>query len=787
MTDVVDMNVDGTTMNVELETKPAEDPMESKQSTFLLQLYLRVSQMTYAIVAFPIGTVLSIGSVLLFDLKDVTITTIGFWMAGGELVGILCMKLSEKTEDGFIFKRPHDLYFINIALAISLIMMPAWPANMWYMSCIAMVLVQTFNSASKPVVGESIHRLAVLTSKEPHVVFAEANTLRRIGNASIGGMTPLLYNVNPIIAFYAIGGIMLLFLCFVVAIDIKIKLLFEKQLGDMPEEEIDEEDDLIQPNGERVISSNPGMTSSGRRGQYQKEYSTISRLKSYRRRTTAASPSTGTASTFLGAMAEGDEDEEEDSDDDESIEKPITFADVSNEQSSGLKSYLQNRKLENSLDDLVCVEEGEESDESESDEEIVSDEVQAITDSSTIVDKETTEETILSDSSSGFFKEKTVSFGASTPKVTFGGLSRKIPLDELSPLHKKSPFGELSPKVNKSPFGEPTPKVSFGEPTPKVSFGEPTPKVSFGEPTPKVSFGEPTPKVSFGEPTPKVSFGEPTPKVTFGETTPSTVTFGKRTSDIESMGSSLDFQSKDLEIIRGNEDSQSSDDENECFGLAYFLIVFAFPFWDAVITRLPFGFVTIAIFQTYDKSTLAALILVAYQGSRALSQSIQVWKSNTVVNYSMNAIAMIAYIVMLTYVLNFPEGKVWWIPLAFTGFSETLPIQQKYLLGLFPNSEKKDEGEDDMGLRNAVKQSHTGTGVGSMAAFILASQIYSQFEIKGMAYCGLTIMVVKIVTNLIIDYIHFQTEKRFEKKHRVSLVMANSQPGNRRHSMLTVQ
>uniref|UniRef100_A0A7S4ABZ5 Uncharacterized protein n=1 Tax=Pseudo-nitzschia australis TaxID=44445 RepID=A0A7S4ABZ5_9STRA len=772
MTDVVDMNVDGTTMNVELETKPAEDPMESKQSTFLLQLYLRVSQMTYAIVAFPIGTVLSIGSVLLFDLKDVTITTIGFWMAGGELVGILCMKLSEKTEDGFIFKRPHDLYFINIALAISLIMMPAWPANMWYMSCIAMVLVQTFNSASKPVVGESIHRLAVLTSKEPHVVFAEANTLRRIGNASIGGMTPLLYNVNPIIAFYAIGGIMLLFLCFVVAIDIKIKLLFEKQLGDMPEEEIDEEDDLIQPNGERVISSNPGMTSSGRRGQYQKEYSTISRLKSYRRRTTAASPSTGTASTFLGAMAEGDEDEEEDSDDDESIEKPITFADVSNEQSSGLKSYLQNRKLENSLDDLVCVEEGEESDESESDEEIVSDEVQAITDSSTIVDKETTEETILSDSSSGFFKEKTVSFGASTPKVTFGGLSRKIPLDELSPLHKKSPFGELSPLHKKSPFGELSPKVN---------------KSPFGEPTPKVSFGEPTPKVSFGEPTPKVSFGEPTPKVTFGETTPSTVTFGKRTSDIESMGSSLDFQSKDLEIIRGNEDSQSSDDENECFGLAYFLIVFAFPFWDAVITRLPFGFVTIAIFQTYDKSTLAALILVAYQGSRALSQSIQVWKSNTVVNYSMNAIAMIAYIVMLTYVLNFPEGKVWWIPLAFTGFSETLPIQQKYLLGLFPNSEKKDEGEDDMGLRNAVKQSHTGTGVGSMAAFILASQIYSQFEIKGMAYCGLTIMVVKIVTNLIIDYIHFQTEKRFEKKHRVSLVMANSQPGNRRHSMLTVQ
>ena len=58
-----------------------------------------------------------------------------------------------------------------------------------------------------------------------------------------------------------------------------------------------------------------------------------------------------------------------------------------------------------------------------------------------------------------------------------------------------------------------------------------------------------------------------------------------------------------------------------------------------------------------------------------------------------------------------------------------------------------------MKIRHAVKASHTGTGVGSMAAFVAASQIYSRFGIYGAAYLGLSIQLVKVITNVSIDWI----------------------------------
>ena len=140
---------------------------------------------------------------------------------------------------------------------------------------------------------------------------------------------------------------------------------------------------------------------------------------------------------------------------------------------------------------------------------------------------------------------------------------------------------------------------------------------------------------------------------------------------------------------------------------------------------------------------------------RAISQCIQVWKCNTMINYSLNGVTFVAYLAFITYIKVVPDGKLWYIPFVFAGFAETLPIQQLYLLGLFG-----DADEDDLSLRHAVKASHTGTGVGSMAAFLSASQIYSRFGISGIAYLGMSIMILKVATNLQIDYLHYHNNTK---------------------------
>ena len=88
------------------------------------------------------------------------------------------------------------------------------------------------------------------------------------------------------------------------------------------------------------------------------------------------------------------------------------------------------------------------------------------------------------------------------------------------------------------------------------------------------------------------------------------------------------------------------------------------------------------------------------------------------------------------------------MPFALTGLAETLPIQQYYLMSHFGTS----DGED-VNLRRAVKASHTGTGIGSMTAFIAASQVYSRFGVLGASYLDLSILSMKIMTNNLIDFL----------------------------------
>ena len=181
-------------------------------STNYTERYLLLNQLAYAIVAFPIGTVLSVAPLFLYEQKRVPLSRIGWAMACGELVGIIAMKVAELSKDGFLLKRPHDLHLIIICVATFLALITVWPESLWYMSCIPMILVQTFNSASKPVVGESMYRLSHLLDKDPIGIFAKANTMRRVGNAVIGALTPLMYAANSVSPFYSVGGGMLLFL-----------------------------------------------------------------------------------------------------------------------------------------------------------------------------------------------------------------------------------------------------------------------------------------------------------------------------------------------------------------------------------------------------------------------------------------------------------------------------------------------------------------------------------------------------------------------------------------------
>jgi hypothetical protein len=107
--------------------------------------------------------------------------------------------------------------------------MPIFPSSVWYLSGIAMILVQTLNSASKPVIAESLYRLSTMMEQDPCKVFAKANMFRRIGNATIGSITPLLYAVNSGLSFYLTGAIMFIFLFILVLVAFKIQLSFLRE------------------------------------------------------------------------------------------------------------------------------------------------------------------------------------------------------------------------------------------------------------------------------------------------------------------------------------------------------------------------------------------------------------------------------------------------------------------------------------------------------------------------------------------------------------------------------
>ena len=78
----------------QLSYNQSKQKMIPDDSDSLLGLYLWLNQAAYAIVAFPIGTVLSIAPIFFNTQKNVTIETIGCTMAVGELLGVVAMKIA---------------------------------------------------------------------------------------------------------------------------------------------------------------------------------------------------------------------------------------------------------------------------------------------------------------------------------------------------------------------------------------------------------------------------------------------------------------------------------------------------------------------------------------------------------------------------------------------------------------------------------------------------------------------------------------------------------------------
>ena len=142
-----------SSIDIGRESLESEMKATGKQLRRHMFLYLWLNQAAYAIVALPIGIVLSIAPLFLNHQLGVSVPVIGLFMTGGELLGVLAMWAAERAKSGFILRRPHDIHLIIFSVASFVALIPVWPKAVWYFAATCMMAVQALNSASKPVVG----------------------------------------------------------------------------------------------------------------------------------------------------------------------------------------------------------------------------------------------------------------------------------------------------------------------------------------------------------------------------------------------------------------------------------------------------------------------------------------------------------------------------------------------------------------------------------------------------------------------------------------------------------
>jgi len=803
------------------------------EATWLIKLYMKANQGMYAVVAFPIGTVLSITPLLYYD-QGATLVHIGCMMALGELFGIFAMLFAEKSEKGFVFRRPYDMYLINAALALSLVLIPftTFTGTLWYVSAIFMILVQFFNSASKPVMGESLHRLAVLTEKAPSIVFAKANFFRRVGNSVMGFVTPLMYAYFEKLPFVLIGGVILLFVISCYAIDTKIKSICMDDLNAHPESERRlsrrmsfEHTSLSHKFTEREsFHSTTSRPRRSRRLKRNTRRSTISMLSNLSKRQDGRS---STISIQDGRSEQGGR-RKTGNDSIYETPKPMpTSVDMhydleDNSTPADKKHYFGNASARSNAKrtisqdmGLPCyedetnkwakltraiIEEGDETYNEEGDKfysgELVPNKFRRI-------------------SALSYDEEDETNKWAKLPRAIIeeGDETYNEEEDKFRRISALSNDGE--DETNK--WAElPRAIIEEGDET----YNEEEEKFLTEDEEDAINRSAKRTQTIIEEG--DETDNEEEEKFLTKDEEDAINRSAKRTQTIIEEGDETDneeeekFLTKDEEdainrsakrtqtIVEEGDEENNEEDEKPVHdasriekgreendetiaptvekesNLSYYLIVWIFPFWDAVISRLPFSFLMICIVDPqYDELNgfgefvdkdrerkkmiiLAGVVLFAYQSMRAVAQSIQVWRCDTTINYVLNVIALLGYFAF-AMIAQFSDTRLWFIPIVFTGFAETLPIQQLYLMGLFADG---DGDEGAMSIRRAVQTSHTFTGAGSCVAFLVGSQIYDSFQIQGIAYLGLTVMVLKLATNIVIDVLHNKKEKKVKTTFR---------------------
>mmetsp|Transcript_21026 Transcript_21026/g.46328 ORF Transcript_21026/g.46328 Transcript_21026/m.46328 type:complete len:597 (+) Transcript_21026:42-1832(+) len=553
----------------------------------LVLLYLRLNQLAYVVVAFPIGTVLSIVPLYLNQVLDVPLTTIGISMMCGELLGVVAMKVAEKLQNGFIVRRPYDLHFIIITVGSFLCLIAVPGKNLWVLSVAAMMGVQCFNSASKPVIGEAVHRLALMASFAPERAFAQANMLRRIGNATIGASSPLVYSlVNPRAYFFMIAPFLLSFGAYLAWFVWRATVRLNNYM--------------------RASQSAIKIQSLQRGVKVRKELSEASTVMDGSHGKVCRGPSESSQTvvsievgTELSIAAKDDASETS------KVAMPASPQKVGGELSIPSTHDIDAR---DSVPDKV----GRDLSISSAD-------------------------IVVQGHQSNVSAEGITARGSlvTTIMQTRGSLHSCQELSSLQAEHPPSPSAEVSARVSKGPE------------RPKWLF---------------------------------------------------------------------------------------------------FAIVHAFSMLDAALSRLPFVFLAVAVAEE-SSVFVATAVLAVYQLSRALSQGLQMYRCDSLVNYALTSWAVVAYLTMLVYVLADDTPSHWYFLVMLTGVAETLPVQQHFLLKMFSNARP----EDARHVNEAVKASHTATGIGSALAFLSAPQLYTHWGLSGVGLLGVSISVMKLIVSLAIQ------------------------------------
>lgn len=217
-----------------------------------------------------------------------------------------------------------------------------------------------------------------------------------------------------------------------------------------------------------------------------------------------------------------------------------------------------------------------------------------------------------------------------------------------------------------------------------------------------------------------------------------------------------------LSILMDIEAPSSAETHGSWFFIVLLLLtVYAFPFLDAFISRLPFTFLAVAIVEETDSLATACAVLLAYQSCRAISQAAQARRIDNAINYALCSIAIVAYVAVVVGLVIDPDASWWFYLIIPTGFSETLAIQQFYLVRLLDLDLKSKA--DNLHIRDLVKKSHTSTGVGSATAFFCSSAVYTNFDQLGVGYLGLGVAVAKLILVLFLGTRIQSTSKHKEE------------------------